>query len=723
MDRDKSSIGQPNRLQDLQLELEYETGGDLVSEFYIPCLSVSTHYDRAAGYFSSASLSLAARGIEEFIRNEGSMRLICSYEFDSRDLEVLRAAGTRERETEILEQALLTEISESAFNSQLAEDRFKCLAWMLDQSHLDIRIAYMPEASGGDASIYHEKLGVFRDANKDRVAFSGSINETAQGWQGNFESFDVFRSWSGSEERRVANKQDRFEQLWADQHAYVNVRDLPEAVKIGLRSRSSGTKDGLPDLPVFQDPDFEYDEKQKGNLVKGKNNEIRLWKHQRRAIRWWEEHDYSGIFAMATGSGKTFTALHAALDGADSRLTVIVVPKKVLLDQWREELEKIFTDDTEVLECSGRTDWKAKISMLVDSYRVASNEKLRNKPPAVILTTPNTGGSDAFLLGIKGVEPHRLQLIADEVHNYGAPAFQRIFELNAGRRIGLSATPERKWDTEGTETIFKYFGGHKPFEFSTIEAIENGYLSRYEYNPVVCDLTPYEYEEFEELSTQIEKISAQLHNDDSSQSAADRREHLLRERAKIKKRAQGKPSRFGELLDKGVPTPAIVFCEDTEQLEEIEAELDERVPDSFSVYVSAREDVQGQALYNFREGYSKFLLAINCLDEGLDVPAAQSAIIISSDANERQFIQRRGRVLRLSENKDRAVIYDMLVLPGVNAKYGSERALKLISQELRRAKILMAHAENRDEAEQKLAAELNDYGDMFTALAYIGVND
>lgn len=462
------------RLRDIPLELEYETGDNLVSEFYVPCLSAATKYDRAAGYFSSASLSLAARGIEQFIRNGGSMRLICSYEFDERDLEVLRAAGTRARETEVIETALLDELSSQTFPSQIAEDRFRCLAWMLDQAHLDIRIAYMPEAGSGDASIYHEKVGVFEDSNEERVAFSGSINETAQGWQGNFESFDVFRSWVTAEEPRVKSKEDRFARLWNDRHQHVVVRDLPEAVKIGLRSRSPGTKNGLPDLPVFQDPDFEYPESQasSGNG----SEEISLWKHQRKAIQWWEEHDYSGILAMATGTGKTFAALSGAKMGGDTRLTVIVVPKKVLLDQWREEVRKVFGNDTVVLECSGRTDWKSEISMIVDPYRVASDQNLRSKDPAILLTTPHTGGTDAFLMALKGVKPHRLQLIADEVHNYGAPTFRQIFEIDAGRRMGLSATPVRKWDEEGTDVIFEYFGGHDPFEFSTVDAIENGYL-------------------------------------------------------------------------------------------------------------------------------------------------------------------------------------------------------------------------------------------------------
>ncbi|WP_433631184.1 DEAD/DEAH box helicase family protein [Halomicrococcus sp. NG-SE-24] len=715
----------PGLLSEVPLKLEYETGDDLVSEFYIPCLSRATRYDRAAGYFTSGSLSLAARGIQDFIQNEGSMRLICSYEFDERDLKVLRDCTTPEEAEEVVEAALLEELSSTEFASELAEDRFKCLAWMLEQGYLEIRIAYMPDTDTGDASIYHEKLGIFEDGEKNRIAFSGSINETAKGWQGNFESFDVFRSWGSEEqEQRVELKEGRFERLWTDKHPNVIVRALPEAVEIGLCDRSPGTKDGLPDLPVFQDPEFEYSQQGDTNPTTAKKDEITLWKHQRQAIQWWKDHDFRGILAMATGTGKTWTALRAARLGADTRLTVIVVPKKVLLNQWREDLQTVFPEDTQILECSGRTDWKREISMVVDPYRAAPEQKLRKRPPTVLLTTPHTGGSKAFRMAVQGIDSHRLQLIADEVHNYGAPTFQRIFEIDAGRRIGLSATPERQWDQEGTETIFRYFGGHDPFEFKTVDAIENGYLSEYEYHPVICDLAPDEYEDYAELSTKIEQLSAQLQSSTSqSASALDRFERLLRDRAKIKKRARAKPERFGQLLDEGVPTPAIIFCEDTVQLEAIEKELDKRYPDSYGVYVSARENEQGQALYDFREGHCQYLLAINCLDEGLDVPDAKSAVIISSDANKRQFIQRRGRVLRLSDQKEHAVIYDLLVLPGVSAEYGSDRSFNLIKQELRRAKILMAHATNKNQAERQLGEALESYGEMFPALAYVDFDD
>jgi superfamily II DNA or RNA helicase len=652
------------------------------------------------------------------------MRLITSYQFGENDLATLRACTTASDESEVLEEILLEEMSVKDFTEYVTSERFRCLAWMLEQGYLDIRIAYMKEDTAGDASKYHEKIGLFTDPSGNQVAFTGSINETAGGWQGNFESFDVYRSWVSAEEQRVVNKRAHFERLWKNKHPTVTVRRLPEAVETGLTKWSPGTQNEVPDLEPFQESSSSRPDHDVVLDRKEPTDEIELWKHQREAIKWWEDHDYAGIFAMATGTGKTLTALRAARTGADTRLTVIVVPKNVLLDQWRESVLDVFGPDTEVLECSGRTQWRKEISTLVDPYRVGNETTLKDLPYGMLLTTPHTGSSDPFQMALEGVPPERLQLIADEVHNYGAPTFQRIFNLDAGRRIGLSATPQRQWDEEGTELIFDYFGGHDPFRFSTEDAIANGYLSEYEYHPITCELKPYEYEDYLKLTMEIEQLAAQSNNEsNNSDRVQEQFERLLRERAAIKKKAETKPDRFADLLDQGVPTPAIIFCEDTEQLEEIEAMLKAREPENFNVYVSARADEQEHALYNFREGRIDYLLAIDCLDEGLDVPDATSAVIISSDRNERQFIQRRGRVLRLGEHKDQAIIYDILVLPGVAAGYGDERALRLLKQELERAKILMAHADNRDECEQELADALESYGKGYRALAYVEFDD
>jgi superfamily II DNA or RNA helicase len=630
-----------------------------------------------------------------------------------KDIAALQSAESDDKIESVLVDQLETSLFEGDYLEFAKTDRFKCMAWMVDQGYLEIKIAYLDDSEDSNPfKHYHDKLGVISDGGS-QLAFSGSINETALGWTENYESFDVFRSWEG-EESRIENKQQAFNKLWTNEDEMVTVRDLPEAIEQGLAERSPDTVNGLPALDQF------FAEEGVGGKPSQESDDIELWDHQKEAIRWWRTHDYTGLFAMATGSGKTLTALRAARLQADVRLTVIVVPSKILIEQWKEEIESIFGDEVDLLECSGETDWKSEVTSMVDPFRVGSIDAVHNLPRSVILTTVHTGSSEPFLNYLTHVPENRLQIIIDEVHRAGAPSFQSVFEINAGRRIGLSATPDRQWDDEGTEAIYEYFGGNEPFEFTTPEAIENGYLTRYEYHPIICELKPYEFDDYAEMSTEIEQLTAQVNSSEKvDEDTLDRLEHLLRERADIKKRADKKPAAFESFLSTDHPTPALVFCEDTEQIEAIEDILSDHIDTEYGVYTSTREEEQADAFYRFEKNAIDYLLAIKCLDEGVDIPDCSTALIIASSRNEREFIQRRGRVLRQSDADDRAQIFDIIVLPGIGAPADDDRARTLVKQELERAKILMSAAENRDAVEQQLASVLDSYGESFKHLAYL----
>ncbi|WP_424005591.1 DEAD/DEAH box helicase family protein (plasmid) [Haloarcula salina] len=654
--------GADSGLSGLSLKDEYRSSDNPLEQFYIPALRRATQYDRAAGYFDSKSLQFAANGLAGLISNGGTMRLITSPRLDEDDIEALQAAEDESEQQSILEQRLEKSLFEGDYLEFVKTDRFKCLAWMVEQGYLEIKIAYLNSATESNPfAHYHEKLGIIADEDENRVAFSGSINETALAWTENYESFDVFRSWEPGEKSRIKNKVDAFDKLWTNNDDMVTVRELPEAIEEGFADRSPGTVDGLPALEQF------FTEEGEGTTsTTTDSDEIELWDHQKEAIRWWRTHDYRGLFAMATGAGKTFTALRAARLQADVRLTVIVVPSKVLLAQWKDEIKSVFGDQIDLLECSGDTNWKAEITSMVDPFRVGSLDAVHDLPRSVVLTTLHTASSESFRNYLAHIPEDRLQMIVDEVHRAGAPSFQAIFEIDAGRRIGLSATPDRQWDEEGTEAIYEYFGGHEPFQFTTEEAIENGYLTEYEYHPIICELKPYEFEEYAELSTEIQQLSAQVNSDKNvDEDTLDRLEHLLRERADIKKRAENKPDMFERFLSTEHPKPALVFCEDTEQIEALEQRLRNRSDVDYGVYTTTRENEQEDAFFRFEKQVIDYLLAIKCLDEGVDVPDCSTALIIASSRNEREFIQRRGRVLRQTDSVDRAQIYDILVLPGL----------------------------------------------------------
>ncbi len=703
------------QLSELSVKRSYRSSDDPLKSFYIPCLSRATFYDRAAGFFDSKSLALGAHGVSGLIKNNGTMRLLTSPRFTDGDLDAISSAlSDRICQEEYsldstMTSALRRGLEADQYAEHLKKNRFKFLSWMLKEGFLEIRVAFMPEdPEMNPYRMYHEKIGLIKDAKGNEVAFTGSINETAAGWTENYESFDVYRSWCG-ERDRIEDKRDAFERLWKNQDEKVHVKPLPESIESLIIDQSPETIDGKPAMNVFFS--------EEGEVVSTDDNTIELWDHQKEAIEWWKKNNYHGIFAMATGTGKTFTALRSARLEADLRLTVIIVPTNILIRQWKSEIQEIFGEETLILECTGNTNWRKEILSITNVYREGTLESVTKFPRSVLLTTPHTASSNSFQSALNHIDHDRLQVIVDEVHNAGAKSFRRIFNIDAGRRIGLSATPDRKWDKEGTNAIYSYFGGQNLFQFETAEAIENGYLSPYKYYPLICQLTPGEYDEYKNLTNEINrKYAIASQSDDTNDQKS--LERLLQQRAKIKKRAVQKPKRFGQFLDTNHPTPAILFCEDTEQLEEICLELDNRNL-SYGVYISDRKDEQDRAFHRFRTGAIDYLLAIRCLDEGVDVPDCPTAVLISSSTNERQYIQRRGRVLRTSANKDEAIIYDMLVFPGLQAGANDKTAVKLIKQELERAKILMKAAMNRNEVENHLSNELDSYNKEISYLAYI----
>jgi superfamily II DNA or RNA helicase len=584
---------------------------------------------------------------------------------------------------------------------------------MVKEGYLDIKIAILEDdETRNPFSHYHEKLGVLTDKHCNQLAFSGSINETELAWTDNYESFDVFRGWVEADEPRVEDKKSAFNLLWANEDPRVTVHPLPDVVTDRFKEMSPPTKDGEPDLESYRSGEVD------GSSRIQEGGDFTLRKYQEEAIDWWIERNHRGIFSMATGTGKTFTALRAALLDANKRITLVVVPQTPLLSQWIEEIENIFGRNTEILQCGGENGrgWQSDILSKVDPYRASQDSIIRRRGKDIIVTTIHSAISEPFQRAMESIPPERIQLIADEVHNYGAPSFRRLFKIDAGRRLGLSATPERKMDPEGTEAILTYFD-HNQFEYSTQNAINDGYLAEYEYHPVICDLRPYEYEEYADLTRKIQQISAQLKSDEGSNP--DLEEQLKRlsiNRAKIKKKADNKPEVFGQLLDRDIPTPAIIFCEDTEQVEEIKSQLESRNL-RFEEYVSRLSDADLQRAYHkFENGMIDYLLAIRCLDEGVDVPDCQTAILISNNKSERQFVQRRGRVLRQSTGKGQATIYDILTFPGVSAKEGDEVTRKVVEDEINRAKHLIRAAENEFDVEQKLKQYLEPLG--FGALTY-----
>jgi hypothetical protein len=446
-------------LTGVQLRLNYRTGrDDLIRDFFVPCLEASVLYRRAAGYFTSAGLSLAARGVASLAARNGRMRLVVSPHLDTADMDVLiRNQQEPKRALHAIASRNLADIEDA-----LISDRLNALAWLLAAGLLEIRLALKLDSRGGFArGIYHEKLGIFSDSEGHHVSFSGSSNETAGGLVENFESIKVFRSWEDPE-GRVQGDVDDFEAMWSDCTPGLKVLEFTDESK-DLLERYRDPSRRLPGLESVLAPSIEPGRAQ---LILPRWLTVRPY--QADAINAWTKAKGQGILAMATGSGKTLTALTLATKVAERNTPfalLVICPFLNLCNQWVREIKEFGIRPVEAF--SGRDRW-------LPSLEVAYQRLLLGLDDAIAIVTTNaTFMSDAFQSLVRprfdtGSVTHLL--VADEVHNLGATRIKALMPAEINLRLGLSATPERHHDPEGTSALLSYFG-EVVYEYSLDRAI------------------------------------------------------------------------------------------------------------------------------------------------------------------------------------------------------------------------------------------------------------
>lgn len=690
-------------LQIANLRQDYRSGEhNLLTEFYIPCLRQSKSYFRAVGYFDSSALSAAARGLASFIRHGGEMRLIASPVFSDRDAEaIMNPQDTRGYLEEIIATALSRQLAEEYIASLLVRRRIECLAWLVSEGRLKIRIAYpLPEAD--PRRIYHEKLGIFQDDLGHTVAFSGSINESAGGWSGNFEAFDVFACWRSEDKSRVERKLEVFQTMWEDKAPGLKVIDFPEAAHRRLiQYRPARAPEHDPEEAVDTGP---------SQLTPVRRT---LWQNQEEAIAAWTQNGFKGIFAMATGAGKTLAALEAMALAPARVASLVLLPTLPLLDQWKREIQS-YDPDCELIACSGEeAGWALHLSRRIAVLIASPSQPERPVRRLYVIATMASASSDRFLLALQGLDGSLAQVVADEVHHLGAPKLRACLKLPAARRLGLSATPERQWDEPGTAAIVQYFGP-TIYEYTIRDAITDGRLCHYEYRPSFAYLNEDEFAEYVELTQEIQTLLAVVASKDLQQPASPtstKLQRLLEKRALIKKKAKDKVRVFREILNSDVKFPVLVFCEDNEQLGEIRGVLKD-AKRKFLTYTSQHSEWQRQqTLEFFREGATEILLAIRCLDEGIDVPECSTSITVASSSSTREFVQRRGRILRGGLIGKVASLHDIVVLP-IEPRLRQDVPVgeALIRQELVRVYHLAEAADNEWTVRRQVQRELAHFG-------------
>jgi superfamily II DNA or RNA helicase len=643
-------------LRDLgSLRTEYTSDvDDIARDFYNLCLGEASSYDRITGFFSSTIFQLSHRSLGTFItENNGIMRLLCSPRLSGTDADSL-LYGYEARDDAALVDTLRAELAQMLASPSAATARL--LAALVASGSLDVKLARVaPSVSMSNKRMFHDKVGLFADTAGDVVGFRGSMNESYLGLspEGNIESVDVWPSWEGGRDaERVRNAVARFNRLWEGQVPGVTIAALPEEIRRELER-------------VAEDVDLEALLR---DLARGRHDEavpetpsvggVELLKHQRAAVREWEAHDHRGLLAHATGSGKTIIGLYCAIAALrDGLVPLILVPSQLLLEQWAEQVRELLGARV-VLAGGGHDRWSRGGALR------AAVESSRPERPYALIAVLNSATSPAFRAQLRPVASH-IFVIADEVHRLGSVEFRTILEwLDAPWRLGLSATPERANDPEGTRAVFDYFGGivHR---YSLKDALDDGVLAPYVYHPSWVSLTDEEQERWDRLTAEIRRRYAIAQAPGAKPHTQDQLRYKLIERAGIAKGAARKIPNAVELIAQYYRPDQeqkwLVYCDSQIQLALVRQALEARGIRSWEYHRQMQGDAEATLkLFDVSGG---IVAAIKCLDEGVDIPAATHALILASSRNPREFIQRRGRILRRSPHKTVATLLDVLVLP------------------------------------------------------------
>jgi len=638
------------------------SGLTIVDEFYLPCLESSVQYDRIAGYFSSAALAIAARGVSALIEAQGRMRLLASPSLTSRDAAELQRAYSEAGLVAAL-QTSMDELEPNAIDDLLIRDHAKAMLWMLANGRLEIKLVVPnQEPENDEEGIFHQKVGIFTDQFGDSISFSGSVNETARAWTRNIENFKVFRSWVSGQSDYVGDDIETFDRYWLGLSDKALTVPLPEAIRQHLVERAPKSLDELTLVPSGSR------HVRPREPVKRRDPRQGLREYQEEAVENWIAADCHGILEMATGTGKTRTAIACAAAvrrNGISQLTVVAVPQKHLAPQWTRDLENAFPDAPIIEAHSDSIGWESKALAALSDLAAGIREH-------VILVATHASASSklpGYLADVSG-SVGTLLLIGDECHGLGARKTRAALSHCYTHRLGLSATPDRLYDDEGTLVLQSFFG-QRVYEFGIGRALDTidpitgrTVLCPYEYHPRFVTLSGDELEEYVRLT---EKIYRQLRYLRDESTRDEWLEKFLFERAKITKQAGAKIDALASILESlgSDLRHCLIYCLNSEQVAEVSKLLSQRgiVFSHFDGETPMQK--REQILDNLAHQRIQAVVAMKCLDEGVDVPVARIGIILASSTNPREFIQRRGRLLRQAEGKAFAVVYDLAIMPAI----------------------------------------------------------
>ncbi|MTI69250.1 MAG: DEAD/DEAH box helicase [Firmicutes bacterium] len=705
------------------LKIKYRSSeDDIVKDFFIPTFKATKLYKRAVGYFSSSSLITVSRGITNLLKNKGKMQLIASPELQKDDIEAVNK-GYKARK-EVLENTLINSFNEP--KNYFEEERLNLLAHLISRGTLDIKIAFMENE--GKLGLYHEKIGVMYDFNENKIAFTGSLNESSNAFTENFESIDVYYSWKGEDNlERINEKEKDFDALWYDHTKKIKVVEFPKIALEKLNSYKKKNVDFEIDKKQFYAPVEEKIEKKKYPKLP---NKIQLYDYQKKAVKEWENNNFKGIFSMATGTGKTITGL-AAVARLSRKLShnlavLIICPYQHLVEQWVEDIKNFNMDPIIGYSTSSQKNWKKRLKDSVIDY----NLNIINH--FCFVTTNATYSSEFVQKQINKIK-NSVVIVIDEAHNFGASNLSKKLNYNIPYRLALSATLERYRDPEGTKKLYNYFD-KECIKYPLHKAIKEEKLTPYNYYPVLTWLTNEELIEYRRLSKQLAKC---FDKRKGKRVLNEKGKKLAIKRARLVAGSVNKLSALkNRIRDYKESSYILVYCGATtvsdpdykygeaekselRQIEAVASILGNELGMKVSQFTSEEDSKEREKIKKeFSKGKNlQALVAIRCLDEGVNIPDIRTAFILASSTNPKEYIQRRGRVLRISEGKKYSEIFDFITVPRPleNVKNLNESEIKgdvsLVKKEIERMEDFAEISENPQDS-YKLINHLKEVYDL-----------
>ena len=679
------------------------------AEFCNLALSNSIKLDLGLGYFSSASFHVLANGMAQFIVNGGTMNLYINKYVTPEDYNLLKGNHDNKFDDEFASQFI---VLKKTFEKR-DEHFFQCIAYLIQKGRINVRIVVL-----NNGGLPHEKYGIFTDELDNKIYFNGSMNMTASAIIGNLETVECTCSWKGEDSRdKVFSFEEHFHKVWNGQCEGVRIYNAKRFCEEVMTS--------YPD----QDPEMLL-EKEKmfiKTIQKERNKNIFNAPHfptkykdgalpyQEEAYSSWLLNGKKGIFAMATGTGKTVTSLNSALHefGNDGFYhLLILVPTLDLVEQWKGELIN-FNYKNILCVSSLNPKWRSEL------VEISGRVKRGRDTNFAIVSTYDSFVHKDFQLLLPSISKSMI-LIADEAHNIGGKQVTACFKkLSIPRRIALSATPERIYDDEESKGIGVFFDDKPPYVYSfpMSKAIRENRLCRYYYYPKVAYLNE---EEMGLYAYYTKKLVCLWDADKKRFSNKKEAETIMMNRKRIIHKCDDKLRVYKEILQEiGADKLKYTFVyapqgkytkigdmDDVQLSEEDDITFIQKLLDETkSVYPRLHcnsftskdnKETRANLLRSFADGTLDILLAMKCLDEGVDVPRAEIGIFTSSTGNPREFIQRRGRLLRKHVEKKYSYIYDIIVIPDTISRESSFSSMEsnLVRSELRRVAYFATLAQN-----------------------------